>query len=295
MSSTARTLLDAALAADLTQNELKVFLALFRQTLCYGKRTDPLTLKRLVALTGIRKDRISKAIEGVINKGLFERTAHPLFEFAYSIPIRWMGEQDTAFFAPSLLKNRINSQAAETISEKQIHTRSTITASNSTPLNPNTTSDCRELKLVATELTYPSELTAETQQKAAHILDGLTVELAQACLKLLSLSLATKRIQSPLAYLHQLAKAAREGRLDTSALTKPSLPNSSPPKIQQPNPLHDQRYQLQQVSSEIQALDRLYQLSGLTMDRLTAQRRERLIHDYQALRTQLQEATACSV
>ena len=57
--SLARDLIDAALAADLTQNELRVFLALFRQTLCYGKTADPLNMKRLATLTAIRKDRLA--------------------------------------------------------------------------------------------------------------------------------------------------------------------------------------------------------------------------------------------
>ena len=42
--SLARDLIDAALQADLSQNELRVFLVLFRQTLCYGKTHDPLTV-----------------------------------------------------------------------------------------------------------------------------------------------------------------------------------------------------------------------------------------------------------
>lgn len=37
MSSPLIQMIDAALAAELTQNELKAFLALVRQTLAYGK------------------------------------------------------------------------------------------------------------------------------------------------------------------------------------------------------------------------------------------------------------------
>ena len=36
--SLARDLIDAALAAELSQNELRVFLALLRQTLCYAAK-----------------------------------------------------------------------------------------------------------------------------------------------------------------------------------------------------------------------------------------------------------------
>ena len=78
--SLARDLIDAALAADLTQNELRVFLALFRQTLCYGKTADPLNMKRLATLTAIRKDRLAPAIAGVTDKGLFTVQPHPVFE-----------------------------------------------------------------------------------------------------------------------------------------------------------------------------------------------------------------------
>ena len=84
--SLARDLIDAALAADLTQDELRVFLALFRQTLCYGKTADPLNMKRLATLTAIRKDRLAPAIAGVTDKGLFAAQPHPAFEFEYRIP-----------------------------------------------------------------------------------------------------------------------------------------------------------------------------------------------------------------
>ena len=77
--SLAHELIDAALAADLSQNALRVFLALFRQTLCYGKTSDPLSLNRLVQLTHIRKDRVLPAVQVLLEKGLFTTQAHRLY------------------------------------------------------------------------------------------------------------------------------------------------------------------------------------------------------------------------
>lgn len=67
----ARDLIDAALAADLTQNELRVFLALFRQTICYGKIRDPLTVNRIAHISQIRKDRLPPALAKILQIGLF--------------------------------------------------------------------------------------------------------------------------------------------------------------------------------------------------------------------------------
>ena len=73
--SLARDWIGAALAADLTQNQLKAFLALFHQTLCYGKEADALTDKRLSKLAGVRIDRLKTAVDTLVEKGIIKGAA----------------------------------------------------------------------------------------------------------------------------------------------------------------------------------------------------------------------------
>lgn len=289
MSSTARNLIDAALAADLTQNELKVFLALFRQTLCYGKRTDPLTIKRLVALTKIRKDRITKAIEGIIHKGLFERTDHPIFEVAYSIPVAFMGEQDSAFFAPHLLKVGNYFCAEEDPPEKQKDTYIHLTPSTTTTSPPPSSSRARELD--EQYLPYPSQLHANERQQAAKILDSLSPQQAHDCLSLLKIACDAGRVKSPLGYLYQLSQATRAGRLDCSPLFAAQIANDTPFKSQ-PLSTQNTHYRLKTLACDIEALDRLYQLSGLEMDATTTKHKQALVSEFKSLQAQLQEGLA---
>ena len=68
--SLARDWIAAALSADLTQNELKAFLAIFHQTLCYGKTHDALTLKRVAQLAHVRADRLTPALRAIADKGI---------------------------------------------------------------------------------------------------------------------------------------------------------------------------------------------------------------------------------
>ena len=288
MSTTARHLIDQALAADLTQNELKVFLALFRQTLCYGKRTDPLTLKRLVSLTGIRKDRIARAIEGVISKGLFERKDHPIFEVAYSIPVALMGETDSTFFAPHLLKKGTVVCEAEATSEKQNHTIIHLTACN--PTSPPSNSKDRKLsEAESSGLHYPSQLNDAERQQATRLLDSLSPTAAQNCLDILKLALEAGRVKSALGYLHQLSQAARMGRLNCSLLK--AQPTSTLTHLSAATSItnSDLPYRLRTLAGDIQALDRLYQLSGLVMDANTQAHRQTLVNEFNCLKVHIQE------
>ena len=100
--SLAHELIDAALAADLSQNALRVFLALFRQTLCYGKTSDPLTHKRLVTLTHIRKDRLIPALNALVEHRLFTVHAHKTFGQRYQIHTDFLANPASPIYAPHL-------------------------------------------------------------------------------------------------------------------------------------------------------------------------------------------------
>lgn len=306
MSSLARDLIDAALAADLSKNEYKVFLALFRQTLCYGKASDPLTLKRLADLTGIRKDRLAQAVQSIITQGLFEATEHKIFDTLYAIGSAFLNEATLPFFAPHLPVNGNYSPATETVSEiredlpeNRVHTSIHLTPLTTTALTtqPNQTkSEASEQAAVVVSsdlnsLPYPENFTPTERQQAARCLDGLNPELASDCLQLLKLGLQSGRVKSPLAYLNQLGKAARAGHLDRSLLAPPS---STPlPEAQVQRPAHtEQRYRLQILAADIQALDRLQALAGCPMDASTQMHRQALVSEFNALKTELQEGAA---
>ncbi|TXH68878.1 MAG: hypothetical protein E6Q83_11195 [Thiothrix sp.] len=311
MSSLSRDLIDAALAADLSKNEYKVFLALFRQTLCYGKASDPLTLKRLADLTGIRKDRLAQAVQGVLAKGLFEATEHKIFDTLYAIGSSFLNEAKLPFFAPHLPMNGRRSQITETVSEKRealpesrVHTYTYLTPLTTTSFTtqPNRTKSeasgkieaCNKAAVVSGDLNslpYPESFTSIERQQAARVLDGLHPELASDCLQLLKLSLQSGRVKSPLAYLNQLGKAARAGHLDRSLLAPPS---STPlPEAQVQRPAHtEQRYRLQTLAADIQALDRLQALAGCPMDVSTQTHRQALVSEFNVLKTELQEVQA---
>ena len=264
VKSLAHALIDAALAADLSQNELRAFLALFRQTLCYGKTSDPLTHKRLVTLTHIRKDRLIPALNALVEHRLFTVHAHKTFGQRYQIHTDFLANPASPIYAPHLTEKPNAPPPSAPFSEKQKHTTLTETALNLDTTHP------------PVALPYPASFSATMRQAAARLLDGLSPQDAQDCLLLLTQRLSKTRIQSPLGYLHQLAQAARQQRLDRSAL-KPS------PTIQKPTSNHQQA-RLQSLALEIQALDRLYTLAGMAMDAKTAAKRQAYYEEYERLK-----------
>ena len=266
--SLARDLIDAALAADLSQNELRVFLALFRQTLCYGKTADPLTLKRLATLTAIRKDRLAPAIAGVTDKGLFAAQPHPAFEFEYRIPADFLAAYPDGFFVPALPKNGEAFRFSGETSEKWEHTSIYLTPPNLTP----TTTPPPEMPLP-----YPASFDEPERKSAARILDGLTPNHARDCLLLLATAMAAGKVKSPLGYLHQLAQAARRGTLDCSAL-------QAHQQAAQNRTDTDRTAQLRVLLEDIRGLDALFAHAGIPMDVMTAAKRAAWIAEYNTLR-----------
>lgn len=289
--SLARDLIDAALAAELTQNELRVFLALFRQTLCYGKTADPLTMKRLVKLTHIRKDRLVPAVDRVTGKGLFEVQLHPAFEFEYHIPADFLAAYPDGFFVPALPKNGEASRFQEVISENREQTTINLTASNPTPttppLTPPTTADSRRSDASGKDsedtqaLPYPSGFGKQGRKAAARILDGLTPDDARDCLLLLNAGMEAGKVKSPLGYLHQLAQAARQGTLDRSTLQARQQAEQQCTDTVRQNRLHT-------LQAEIRGLDALFTRAGIPMDDLTASKRAAWVEEYNALRQEVQ-------
>lgn len=283
--SLARDLIDAALAADLTQNELRVFLALFRQTLCYGKTADPLTLKRLASLTHIRKDRLAPAIASVTGKGLFTAQPHPVFEFEYRIPADFLAAYPDGFFVPALPKNGENFRLTEALSENREHTSINLTAFNPTPTTttPPPTADSRRSAVADSEqgLPYPPAFGKQGRKSAARILDGLTPDNARDCLLLLTAGMEAGKVKSPLGYLHQLAQAARQGTLDRSSL------QAQQQAAQQRTDTAKQT-RLRALADDIRGLDTLFARAGIPMDDLTAAKRAAWVTEYNTIRQEVQ-------
>ena len=103
------------------------------QTLGYGKEKDPLTDKRLAALSDVRLDRVRPAIQAVLDSGIFDRVEAKRYDWCYSIGATYLAEHEQAcltnrpnekvqFFTPALPKNGRNLRKTDTISEKQTHT-----------------------------------------------------------------------------------------------------------------------------------------------------------------------------
>ncbi len=272
--SLARDLIDAALAAELSQNELRVFLALLRQTLCYGKASDALTYKRLVNLTHVRKDRLLPALQKVLDCQFFSQAPHKTFGQSFHIHAEFLSNTQGQIYAPSLPKQRNDFRETEAISEKATHTLSTVTT-----IQPDTTT-----RLDTQRLPYPLSFSPTTRQAAARILDGLSPDSARDCLLLLTQRLQKGGINSPLGYLHQLAQAARANRLDCSALQH--KPNAAPSQSQTPL-----NARLHALASDIQALDRLYALANTPMDTATCLIRQAKLKEWEAVYASLQRAT----
>lgn len=269
----ARALIDAALAADLTKNELRVFLALYRQTITYGKTSDPLTLKRLVNITKVRKDRLVPALIKVLEKGLFESTPHPTYETTYQVPQILLSKYPKHLITPNTPKSRSTLPLSEAHSENQIHTIKTVNNNNPT-----------------TELPYPNSFSTQQQLEAAKLLDGLIFEDAVDCLKLLNQVLLTGRIKSPLGYLYYLAKSARNGTLDRSTLVLIQSASTVPmlSTITVPNSLENRTdtvkiNRIRELQQELYSLDTFYNRAGLAMDTLTATKRAKWVEELNQL------------
>lgn len=217
-------LIDAALAGDLSKNELKVFIALVRQTLCFGKTSDPLTIKRLIHLTKVRKDRLELAISNILNKELFTRVDHPIFEHEYHVHPQFLLNNPTTFFAPSPPKIRENFRETDAFSEKKNHTIQTNTTIN---LTTNKAPVCAVTP--SAQLEKPKTINAQAFTELLPALKTLPAAQANAVLTLLNLAIQEGSIKTTQQRLGgALIKAAKAGTLDTSPLQKPQAQNIQP-------------------------------------------------------------------
>ena len=291
--SLALDMIDAAMAADLTPNEHKVFLILFRQTVGYGRKTDLLCIPQFVRLTGIRKDRLLPAIASVLGKGLFEVSPSREFQHRYRIPAKFLAPYRNGFYPPNVPQNRIDSRSTEAISEKQnntginttgfTHTTTATTAENSAATTANQTDSAPPRP----DLPYPPQLSPHHRRTASRLLHRLKFEDARDCLLVLHHAMQTQHVRSPLGYLQHLIHSVQEGTFDRSVLPPLPLDQNTPLA---PSSVHHvqamleaKQQRLRYLQAEIRGLDALYQKAGIPMDEASAARRADYVAEYQQL------------
>ena len=294
--SLALDMIDAAMAADLTPNEHKVFLILFRQTVCYGRKTDNLCIPQFVRLTGIRKDRLIPAIASVLGKGLFEVSPSREFQHRYRIPAKFLAPYQSGFYPPNVPQNRIDSRSTEAISEKQNNTGINTTGfTHTTPANPtansasqaNATANQADSAPPRPDLPYPPQLSPHHRRTASRLLHRLKFEDARDCLLVLHHAMQTQHVRSPLGYLQHLIRSVQEGTFDRSVLPPLPLDQNTPLA---PTSVHHvqamleaKQQRLRYLQAEIRGLDALYKKAGIPMDEASAARRADYVAEYQQL------------
>ena len=290
--SLALDMIDAAMAADLTPNEHKVFLILFRQTICYGRKTDNLCIPQFVRLTGIRKDRLLPAIASVLGKGLFEVSPSREFQHRYRIPAKFLAPYHNGFYPPNVPQKRDDFRSTEAISEKQnntginttgfTHTTTATTAAN--PANPVDQADSAPPR---PDLPYPPQLSPHHRRTASRLLHRLKFEDARDCLLVLHHAMQTQHVRSPLGYLQHLIHSVQEGTFDRSVLPPLPLDQNTPLA---PSSVHNvqamlaaKQQRLRYLQAEIRGLGALYKKAGMPMDEASAARRADYVAEYQQL------------
>ena len=291
--SLALDMIDAAMAADLTPNEHKVFLILFRQTICYGRKTDNLCIPQFVKLTGIRKDRLLPAIASVLGKGLFEVSPSREFQHRYRIPAKFLAPYQSGFYPPNVPQNRIDSRSTEGVSEKQNNTGINTTGfTHTTPADPAATTSTNSANQADSapprpDLPYPPQLSPHHRRTASRLLHRLKFEDARDCLLVLHHAMQTQHVRSPLGYLQHLIRSVQEGTFDRSVL--PPLPLDqntplAPSSVRHVQAMLEAKQQrLRYLQAEIRGLDALYQKAGIPMDEASAARRADYVAEYQQL------------
>ena len=291
--SLALDMIDAAMAADLTPNEHKVFLILFRQTICYGRKTDNLCIPQFVKLTGIRKDRLIPAIASVLGKGLFEVSPSREFQHRYRIPAKFLAPYQSGFYPPNVPQNRIDSRSTEGVSEKQNNTGINTTGfTHTTTADPAATTSTNSANQADSapprpDLPYPPQLSPHHRRTASRLLHRLKFEDARDCLLVLHHAMQTQHVRSPLGYLQHLIRSVQEGTFDRSVLPPLPLDQNTPLA---PSSVHHvqamlaaKQQRLRYLQAEIRGLDALYQKAGIPMDEASAARRADYVAEYQQL------------
>ena len=294
--SLALDMIDAAMAADLTPNEHKVFLILFRQTIGYGRKTDLLCIPQFVRLTGIRKDRLLPAIASVLGKGLFEVSPSREFQHRYRIPAKFLAPYRNGFYPPNVPQKRDDFRSTEAISEKQNNTGINTTGfTHTTTANPtansasqaNATANQADSAPPRPDLPYPPQLSPHHRRTASRLLHRLKFEDARDCLLVLHHAMQTQHVRSPLGYLQHLIRSVQEGTFDRSILPPLPLDQNTPLA---PSSVHHvqamlaaKQQRLRYLQAEIRGLDALYKKAGIPMDEASAARRADYVAEYQQL------------
>ena len=180
-----RKLIQTVRTKKLKRNELLVVFFLLEKTLSFGKPKDQLTTGVIAYHTGIRKDRVKAAIQGVLDAGIFDRKPSPRFEYEYSIGKSFLDKHKGHFFAPSLPKNRESFRKTEIFSENRGHTdiypnnslplqiQQPVQLSESTVFNldisdtPNTSCCCCQDKTLAEQAVQSPQISQQNQKTVA--------------------------------------------------------------------------------------------------------------------------------
>ena len=273
-----RDLIKSALDCDLSKNEYKAFLGLLHQTLGYGKASDNLTDNRLSSITGVRKDRLRKAVDGVVASGLFDVKEHAQFDYCYTFGLSFLNAHTGAFFTPSLPKNGKNFRETETFSENRVHTYTnhylskpsqpqsdTESVAVSKPVSSHQTdvtsggvsSECVVIKQSKSSVDFdlPKQIPDENKAVCQRLLAKLSLDQRNKALQVFSSMAIAGKVRKPAGLLITLAKAAKQGTL--------ILPEA----VACSAPLHPSHIAInkRQVSSQDHALERSADLAFMRM------------------------------
>jgi phage replication O-like protein O len=287
-----RNQLDAALEGGLSLNEWRVFAVLLRQTLGFGKRSDPLTQGRISQLTGIRKDRIEAAINGIVEKGLFDQAEHKWLDHTYTVPARFFdGDASPRFFAPSApLSGETPRPTGEIPHSAGTYrditlTEINITDNTATSLPADDVVVCDDL-IHVTEIKKPDAVDVETYTKLLPALRKLpNAKAAGDVLALLSAAMLDRSAKNPEKLGGYFIKCAREGTLDTSSLYT-ATPAPAVDTTAQRNA------EMAALKREAAAITALYQHGNIAMPPHEAARIEQLAAEYQRLKKESPATTA---
>jgi hypothetical protein len=179
---------------------------------------------RISKLSGIRKDRIRPALQGMVDKGLFDVAPHKWLDNTYTIPAGFFdGESTPRFFAPSAPLNGDTPHSmgdfhhsAGTYRDLPLQrSTSTDTYNDDQPSEP--VCDC-DLNPV-TEIKKPDAVDDATYVALLPALRKLPNSKALDVLALLSAAILDNSIKTtPIRMGGALIKAANAGNLDTSRL-----------------------------------------------------------------------------
>lgn len=261
-------LIDLALVEHkLTQNELRVHLALMRQTIGYGKTQDAISNRQLGDLSGLRSDRMQTAIKGLIEKGLWTREKHRYFDYTYHLPSAFKPQK---IITPSLSKAPENQKSDAPNNEPTSRKSVTHIQTNLTNKTRHTTPEQPKPESVATnqalDWSCVKTLSNAEQAQAKRLLKPLPTQDSQDCLTLFQLEFKLGKVRKPIAYLAALVRAVKRGVLDRSALKfhryqqqkSKAKPTSPAPEIQRANAYAEQQH-----------LKKLANLANIPLETLT--------------------------